>query len=112
MFAQEATTTEPRDLSKWDLICYCITSVGTPHFAVKADTNGRILYAAQKGLTRKQIEEAVPSPALTSQLGLLRDWRMLKRTGDIYTTNIPVLGPEKMDQMRARMTEMARGIEP
>lgn len=104
---EDQSVQPPDDLSQWDLICYCITSVSTPHFAVRADTNGRILYYAQTGATKSQIEHAMAAPVLSSQLELLRDWRLLQRNGDIYTTNIPVLGPKQIGRLRERMGSLA-----
>jgi hypothetical protein len=106
------SATAPPDLSKWDLICYCVTSVNTPHFAVRADTNGQILYYAQDGATKAQLEQAMGAPVLSSQLGLLRDWRLLKRDGDVYTASIPVLGPEKIGRLRQEMGDLASRIAP
>ena len=102
----------PPDISKWDLICFCITSVNTPHFAVRADTNGQILYYAQNGATKAQLEQAMGARVLMSQLDLLQDWRLLKRNGDAYTTNIPVLGPEKVGELRRQMKNLASQIVP
>lgn len=100
----------PQDISKWDLICFCITSVNTPHFAVRADTNGQILYFARNGATKVQLQQQLGIPVLSSQLGLLIDWRLLKRSGDVYTSNIPILGPEKIDQLREQTSAVAVGI--
>jgi hypothetical protein len=86
----------PNDLSQWDLICFCVTSVNTPHFAVRADTNGRILYLAQNPITKAQLQQDLGVPVLESQLALLSDWRLLKHDGETYVTNIPILGPEKI----------------
>jgi hypothetical protein len=106
---QEAT---PHDLSKWQLICFCEAKESTPHFAVQADTNGQILYFAQSGATKTQLEKLIGSPILTSQLALLQDWRLLKRNGETYTTNIPVLGPEKNGLVRAQMRDAAIRLVP
>ncbi len=102
----------PPDISKWDLICFCITSVNTPHFAVRADTNGQILYYAQNGATKAQLEQAMGARVLMSQLDLLQDWRLLKRDGEVYITNIPVLGPEKVGELRQQMKNLAGQIAP
>jgi hypothetical protein len=110
--SQLAATAAPADLSKWDLICFCTTSVNTPHFAVRADTNGQILYYAQSGATKAQIQQAIGKPLLTSQLVLLQDWRLLRRSGEVYTTSIPVLGPEKIGQLREQMRNLASNIAP
>jgi hypothetical protein len=108
--SQQESLKAPADISKWDLICFCITSVNTPHFAVRADTNGQILYHAQGGATKAQLQQAMGGSILDSQLGFLRDWRLLNRNGDVYTTNISVLGPEKIGQLRSQMKNLARGI--
>lgn len=110
--SQQAASAAPADLSKWDLICFCTTSVNTPHFAVRADTNGQILYYAQSGATKAQIQQAIGQPVLTSQLVLLQDWRLLRRSGEVYTTSIPVLGPEKIGQLREQMRNLASNIAP
>lgn len=110
--SQQVISATPADLSKWDLICFCMTSVNTPHFAVRADTNGQILYYAQSGATKSQIEQAIGKPVLTSQLVLLQDWRLLRRSGEVYTTSIPVLGPEKIGQLREQMRNLASNIAP
>ncbi len=110
--SQQSTSAAPADLSKWDLICFCTTSVNTPHFAVRADTNGQILYYAQNSATKAQIEQAIGKPVLTSQLALLQDWRLLHRSGEVYTTSIPVLGPEKIGQLREQMRNLASNIAP
>ena len=52
------------------------------------------------------------APVLNSQLYLLRDWRLLKHDGDVYTTNIPVLGPDKSAQLREDMRNLASEILP
>lgn len=83
----QASGSAPTDISKWDLICFCITSVNTPHFAVRADTNGQVLYYAQNGATKAQLQQAIGAPLAESQLALLRDWRLLKLNGDVYTTS-------------------------
>ena len=108
--AQQESSSAPADISKWDLICFCITSVNTPHFAVRSDTNGRILYYAQNGATKAQLQEAMGGPVLGSQLGLLQDWRLLKREGDVYTTNSPVIGQERVGQLREQMNKLAERI--
>lgn len=110
--AQQGLSSAPADISKWDLICFCITSVNTPHFAVRSDTNGRILYYAQNGATRAQLQEAMGEPVLGSQLGLPQDWRLLKHDGDVYITNIPVLGPERVGELREQMKKLAERIAP
>jgi len=109
---QQESAQAPHDLSKWDLICYCTTSVNTPHFAVRADTNGQILYYAQSGATKAQIQQATGTPVLSSQLDLLLDWRLLRRDGDVYTTNISVLGPDKIGRLREHMGSLANEIAP
>ncbi len=110
--AQQRPAAAPPDISKWDLICFCITSVNTPHFAVRADTNGQILYYAQSGATKSELDQATGALVFTSQLDFLQDWRLLKRNGDVFTTNIPVLGPEKVGQLRQQMKDLASQIAP
>jgi hypothetical protein len=96
----------PRDLSHWTLTCYCEVDHGsTPHRVLKADDNGRILYAARQGATRKQIEAEIGHPVATSQLIALVDWRLLKEKDGLYTTAIPALGPDRMLPLRRALRE-------
>ncbi|MDR3792485.1 MAG: hypothetical protein P4L03_03800 [Terracidiphilus sp.] len=96
----------PRDLSLWTLTCYCEVDHGsTPHRVLKADDNGRVLYVARQGATRKQIEAEIGHPAAASQLIALVDWRLLKEKAGLYTTVIPALGPDRMLPLRKALRE-------
>jgi hypothetical protein len=103
---------QPDDLAQWDLICYCSTTVSTPHFAVRTDSNGRILYHARRGATRAELERELGTRVSLSQLELLRAWRLVKRQGDVYTTTIPILGPDKIGRLRADMRRIASDLAP
>jgi hypothetical protein len=104
-----AGSNAPDDLSKWDLICFCNTVEYTPHRVLKADDNGRILFYASKGATKEQLAAASLKP-LESQLMVLRDWHLLKKDGDIYTTSIPVLGPDRISHIRSVLHSIAAQV--
>ena len=110
--AASVARAQPDDLARWDLICYCSATVNTPHFAVFADSNGRILYYAQTGATRAVLERATGTRVTVSQLEFLRAWRLLSREGDVYTTSIPVLGPEAIGRLRVDMRRLAERLVP
>jgi hypothetical protein len=103
--AQEA----PTDISQWDLICYCNATVATPHFAVRADNNGRILYLAREGIALDALRQDGVTFA-DSQIYLLRAFHLLERKGDIWTTSMPLLGSEKMKRMRALLRVEAKRV--
>ena len=41
-----------------------------------------------------------------------RSWRLLSLDGEVYTTSIPVLGPEQIGKLRAEMRRVANGLVP
>jgi hypothetical protein len=102
--ARAANELAPDDLSKWDLVCFCSAEHYTPHRVLEADSNGRILFYARNGATKQQlVAHGVVSS--DSQLIVLEDWSLLAKQGDVYTTHMPVIGPEPMAALR----ELLRG---
>jgi hypothetical protein len=95
----------------WDLVCFCNSRVRTPHFIVKMDNNGAILYAARSGVTREGLQRA-GIRASESQLRLLEDWSLLLDSGGVLRTAFPVLPPGQTSRLRAALREAARTSVP
>ncbi len=98
-------------LADWDLICFCNSRVSTPHFVVKMDANGAILYAARNGITREQLTQA-GVPATSTAIQLLRDWGLLTQRDDTLRTAFPVLGGERMTALRRDLRAAANAMLP
>lgn len=99
----------PPDIAQWDILCFCSATVATPHVAVRADNNGRILYAARGGITAEQLR-ASGIPVLDSQLYFLRDYHLLSRNENVWKTSIPTLGPPEMRAIRALLRGEAAAL--
>ena len=112
MPAVSQTGTAPRDLSQWDLTCFCSIADDSPQALIHADNNGQILYYARSGMTRSQLEQAAGRPIPISQLQALVDWNLLRKEGEVYTTAIPLLDANQTSELRARMRAAAARIEP
>lgn len=98
-------------LADWDLICFCNSRVSTPHFVVRMDGNGAILYAARSSITREQLTRA-GVPATSTAIQLLRDWGLLTQRGDTLRTAFPVLGSDRMTQLRHDLRAAASAMLP
>ena len=99
----------PHDLAKWELTCFCNTKLATPHVVVRADDNGRILYAARGGITKDGLK-AKGIPFTDSQLILMLSWHLLTKHGPVWTTAMPVLGPNEMAHVRAALQPAVKGV--
>ncbi|GGZ44964.1 hypothetical protein GCM10011273_34630 [Asticcacaulis endophyticus] len=89
----------PEDLTQWDLHCFCINAVRTPHRIIKMDDNGRLLFLAREGISIAALRQR-GTRVTDSQINLLETFNMLRREGDVVTTAIPVLGPAQMAPLR------------
>lgn len=98
-------------LADWDLICFCNSRVSTPHFVVRMDSNGAILYAARISITREQLTRA-GVPATSTAIQLLRDWGLLTQRGDTLRTAFPVLGGDRITQLRTDLRAAASAMLP
>jgi hypothetical protein len=97
---------DPPDLSRWGLHCFCLGARETPHRAVAADNNGRILYLARHGVTRAGLR-TVGVNTLDSQIAWLKALDLLSFDGEIFRTTFPTLGAETMRQLRNRSRRRA-----
>lgn len=100
----------PGDLSHWGLYCYCEAHT-TPHRIVRADDNGRILWAARDGVTLTSLR-AQGLSVTESQLLLLRTYGLLEQNGERLTTTFAVIGPDVVIPLRQRVRRMASQLLP
>src|SRR5262245_12222541 len=98
-------------LADWDLICFCNSRVSTPHFVVKMEANGAILYAARNGMTRDQLARS-GVPATNTAIQLLLDWGLLAQQGDTLKTAFPVLDADRMTAFRRDLRAAATAMLP
>lgn len=98
-------------LADWDLVCFCNSRVNTPHFIVRMEANGAILYAARNGITRQQLG-STGVPASSTAIQLLRDWGLLTPRGDTLRTALPVLGGDRMTMLRRDLRGAADSMLP
>lgn len=110
-FGVGGETQAPEDIAQWDMICFCETTVGTPHSVIRMDTNGRILFKALGGATLATLRAAVPNLS-ESQLRTLEDWSLVHKSGGTYWTSFPALGPDKSRSLRAALNQEARALLP
>jgi hypothetical protein len=104
-------TSEPDDLAKWGLHCFCLGARRTPQAIVAMDDNGRILYHARHGISRSALNAVGISP-LESQIALLRNYGLLTTKGDWFVTSFPVLGSAETGMLRPRLRDLAEAIVP
>jgi hypothetical protein len=98
-------------LADWDLVCFCNSRVNTPHFIVRMESNGAILYAAQNGITRTQLA-SMGVPASSTAIQVLLDWGLLTQRGDTLRTAFPVLGDDRMTALRRDLRVAASSMLP
>jgi hypothetical protein len=108
-YAQKAEA--PPDLAMWGLHCFCITARHTPHAAVKADNNGRILWHARNGASAEDLR-AAGALATESQILLMRTYGLLTEDRGRFTTAFPILGPDIMLPLRTRLRGLADRLAP
>jgi hypothetical protein len=108
-FADSAAA--PPDLSRWGLHCFCLSARHPPHGIVQADTNGRVLWRARDGSTVAAVREA-GIRIDDSQLLLLRTYGLIREDDGHIKTAFPVLGPEVMEPLRARIQSLANLLLP
>jgi hypothetical protein len=75
------------------------------------EANGAILYAAQNGITRKQLASS-GVPASSTAIQLLLDWGLLTQRSDTLRTAFPVLGGDRMTALRRDMRIAANSMLP
>ena len=105
------TTSEPPDLAHWGLHCFCLDARKTPHTVVRADTNGRILYEARKGTTRRALESKGIA-CTDSQLLVLQAYGLLQVDAQVLRTAFPVLGGDAMSEVRRHTNAAAVSLAP
>lgn len=101
----------PDDLGKWGLHCFCLTARHTPQRVIRMDDNGRLLRHAVGGATLGELR-ARGLTVTDSQVLLLRTYGLLDQTGERLTTTFPVIGPEALDPLRARLRQLAKATAP
>jgi hypothetical protein len=101
----------PDDLGQWGLHCFCLTARHTPQRVIRMDDNGRLLRHAVGGATLGELR-ARGLAVTDSQVLLLRTYGLLDQTGERLTTTFPVIGPEEMDPLRARLRRLAEATAP
>jgi hypothetical protein len=94
--------TAPGDLAEWSLHCFCLEARATPHAVVRADNNGRILFAARTGVALDELRRQGLAP-LDSQLRLLETYGLLRQTGTTIETAFPILDPAATGMLRERI---------
>ena len=92
---------DPPDLAEWGLHCFCIGARRTPHGAIAADNNGRILFLARDGVTVSGLA-SVGVPCLESQIEWLKAIGILSVTNGVLRTRFPTLGTEIIGMLRDR----------
>lgn len=107
--AEITPETAPPDLAGWSLHCFCISAVRSPHQAIRADNNGEILFRARDGISRTELE-AAGVQVTDSQLMLMQMFDVLDVDGDSLRTTIPVVGPERLFELRSRLRLIAGDI--
>jgi hypothetical protein len=101
----------PDDLGQWGLHCFCIAARHTPQRVIRIDGNGRVLNQAVGGTTLGALK-ASGLAVTDSQVLLLKTYGLIDQTGDRITTAFPVIGPEAMLPLRARLSQLAAATAP
>jgi hypothetical protein len=101
-----ASQAPPKDLRDWELVCYCSGRVASPDEVVREDNNGQILFSARFGTTRGRLK-ADGIAVTESQVELLKNWRLLAERDDQLKTQMPLLGPDEINPLRARLHAVA-----
>jgi hypothetical protein len=96
----------PQDLRGWGLHCFCLTARHTPQRAATADDNGKLLWLAREGASLRALRQD-GLQVTDSQILLLRTYGLLEQDGDRVRTAFPVLGPDIMIPLRARLRKIA-----
>jgi hypothetical protein len=91
---------DPEDLARWALHCYCPNARRTPHQVVSDGDNGRALYAARHGVLRGDLDVS------DAQLSQLLEFRLLERDGETLRTAFPLLGMREMVPLRAALRRL------
>jgi hypothetical protein len=99
------------DVSTYSFHCYCLGAYRSPQRVVALDNNGRLLALARSPMSRAQIEAAGVS-VTDSQLRLLTDYNLLRRSGESYRTNFTIVDPPQMGVLRNGARTLARRISP
>jgi hypothetical protein len=94
-------------LDEYDITQYASVKSFSPRQIMFLDNNDQILMACRTGKTKEQLT-GLGISYNESQIALLRAWRLLDRAGDVYSTTMPILDPEKMSGLRA-ITKNAAG---
>jgi hypothetical protein len=99
----------PTDLAAWGLHCFCITARQTPQSIVRLDHNGDLLHRAAGGvpLAVLRSEGLVSSD---SQIRLLQAFGLLRQIDDMLITTFPIIGPEAIVALRARIAKVTEGL--
>ena len=96
----------PAGLRDYDVTQYVSIKSFSPETVMYLDNNDEILMACREGRTREQLD-AAGIDCLDSQLVLLRAWRLLDKQDGVYTSRLPILGPQRMTAIRATTREAA-----
>jgi hypothetical protein len=94
---------------RYDVVCFCEASEGTPGQILRLDNNAQILGACTSPKTLEQLQvEGIAVSA--SQIRLLRDWRLLaEREGRLQTT-FKILSREEANGLRQHTRTVAAKI--
>ncbi len=98
--------TDPVSLNKYEISCFVSVTGSSPDCIIKLDNNGQILLVCIPGKTIEQLK-ALNIPFTSSQIRLLKDWRLLRERNKVLKTTFPVLKIDKTMHLRNLMKERA-----
>ena len=98
--------TDPISLNKYEISCFVYATGSTPDRIIKLDNNGQILLVCIPGKTIEQLK-ALNIPFTSSQIRLIKDWRLLRERNKVLKTTFPVFKIDKTKHLRNLMKESA-----
>lgn len=112
-FSQESTSAKSNSIrfEEYEIHFFGHTKGSTPHSIIRLDNNGEILLACRTGQTVEQLK-ASNIGITQSQIGLLQDWRLLKKEGNLLRTNFLILDSSRTEYLRKITKEASLKIAP
>jgi len=103
--AERADSVATPPFESFSFTQYATTNGPGPQNILRLDNNGEIVLAARRGITRDALAEK--APFTSSQIALLKAYRLLEDVDDTLKTAFPILDAEETRQLRQRVQEAA-----
>jgi hypothetical protein len=96
----------PISLDKYNISQYISTIGASPQNIISLDNNGDILLACISGKTIDQIK-SMEIDFTSSQIRILKDWRLLKEENKILRTTFPIINADKTKKLRSHSKKIS-----